>query len=303
MRRIAIVVALLVGVLVGSPVSPTQMVTASGCSDSGEGCFVGARGPRGGIIFYDAGSQQWWGRFLEAETTATRVASPWGVAQSIYGSAASPAIQRQSMAIGMGRTNSGQMRVAGATLALTALAADQDWHIPSKDELDTLYNFWRFNQPAGINYGQVPVWTSSESEDTFAWYQLFHDGTQFTDANGIIGGLKSNKQYTKSAKHSGSDFAPADMHIIRVRAFPATGSQPPAPSWSVLRLTTHCVPMKHGDVESATWARVVESLSMTPAPIKHGVAIWRSPRSHARFRGLPILLDQQDRSFLQQSIA
>jgi len=210
--------------------SPTKPLEAFTCTESGEGCFVGARGPRGGIIFYDAGAQQWWGRYLEAETTATRVAGVWGAAQSIYGASASQAIQRQSMAIGMGRTNSNQMRAAGATLALTALAADQDWHIPSKDELDMLYNFWRVFQPAGVDYGQVPVWTSSESEDTFAWYQLFHDGTQFTDANGIIGGLKSNKQYTKSAKHVGSDFAPADMHLIRVRAFPATGAQPPAPS-------------------------------------------------------------------------
>jgi hypothetical protein len=230
MRRLLLVVVLFTGVLVASPMSPTNPVEAFTCTESGEGCFVGARGPRGGIIFYDAGTQQWWGRYLEAETTATRVAGVWGAAQSIYGASASQAIQRQSMAIGMGKTNSNQMRAAGATLALTALAADQDWHIPSKDELDMLYNFWRVFQPAGVDYGQVPVWTSSESEDTFAWYQLFHDGTQFTDANGIIGGLKSNKQYTKSARHSGSDFAPADMHLIRVRAFPATGAQPPAPS-------------------------------------------------------------------------
>jgi hypothetical protein len=227
MRRVIVAVLVLVGVLVSSPVSP---VVAAGCEESGVGCAVGMTGPRGGIIFYDAGSQQWWGRFLEAERTATRAASVWGASASIYGSSASVALQRQSMAIGMGRTNSERMRSASASLALTALATDQDWFIPSKDELDALYNYWRINRPAGIDYGQVPVWTSSESENTFAWYQLFHDGTQFTDANGIIPRLTTNKNYLKSARHVGSNFAPESMHIIRVRAFPSTGAQPPAPT-------------------------------------------------------------------------
>jgi len=229
MRRLVVAVFMVSGLLVVSPVSPTEPVEASVCQESGVGCAVGMTGPGGGIIFYDAGSQQWWGRFLEAAFSSIRVTSVWGPPTSIYGDAASVALQRQSTAIGMGRANTNQMRAAGASLALTSPAL-QDWHIPSKDELDALYNFWRVFQPAGINYGQVPVWTSSESENSFAWYQLFHDGTQFTDANGIIGGLKSNKQYRKSAKHVGSDFAPADMHVIPVRAFPATGAQPPTPS-------------------------------------------------------------------------
>jgi hypothetical protein len=229
MRRLIVAVFMVSGLLVVSPVSPTEPVEASVCQESGVGCAVGMTGPGGGIIFYDAGSQQWWGRYLEAAFSSIRVTSVWGPSTSIYGDAASVALQRQSTAIGMGRANTNQMRAAGASLALTSPAI-QDWYIPSKDELDALYNFWRVNQPAGINYGQVPVWTSSESENSFAWYQLFHDGTQFTDANGIIGGLKSNKQYRKSAKHVGSDFKPADMHVIPVRAFPATGAQPPAPS-------------------------------------------------------------------------
>lgn len=62
-----------------------------------------------------------------------------------------------------------------------------DFHIPSKDELDALYNFIATNQsPLSTAYkigvNGSPYWTSSEASDTFAWYQLFHDGTQFTDA-------------------------------------------------------------------------------------------------------------------------
>jgi hypothetical protein len=228
MRRVIGAVVLLAGLFVATPVSPSRPVEASSCQATGEGCAVGMTGPGGGIIFYDAGSQQWWGRFLEAAFDPIRVSSVWGPATSIYGSAASTALQRQSTAIGMGRTNTDRMRAAGASLALTAVPANQVWHIPSKDELDALYNYWRYNKPAGVNYGQIPVWTSSESENTFAWYQLFHDGTQFTDANGIIPGLKTNKNYMMSARHTGSNFAPAPMHVIPVRAFPNTGAQPPA---------------------------------------------------------------------------
>jgi hypothetical protein len=186
-------------------------------------------GPNGGIIFYDAGSQQWWGRFLEAERSSSLAIYPWGPMLTNMNANGDVAADRQSMAIGMGATNTAKMRAALSPLAMRHSPEGEGWVIPSKDELDALYDYWKLN-PAGFSYGAVPVWASSESEDTFMWYQLFHDGTQFTDANGIIAGLKTNKLATVSAKHSGSDFPSAPMHVIRVRAFPTTGAQPPAPS-------------------------------------------------------------------------
>ena len=39
--------------------------TSSPCLNDGTGCRVGSTGPAGGVVFYDAGSPQWWGRFLE----------------------------------------------------------------------------------------------------------------------------------------------------------------------------------------------------------------------------------------------
>lgn len=203
--------------------APVASVSASTCQETGEGCAVGMTGPKGGIIFYDAGSQQWWGRFLEAEKTATKATGTWGLVSG-YGAVGNTALQRMTMAVGMGRVNTGAMLQAGSPLAVDH--ASTDWFIPSKDELDALYDFWKLN-PRVANYRPFPVWTSSESEDAFAWYQLFLDGTQFTDANGIIPNLKSNKMYQQSARHVGSDFAPAPMHVIRVRSFPYTGALPP----------------------------------------------------------------------------
>jgi hypothetical protein len=217
-------------------VSPVE-VDAATCDNSGKGCAVGMTGPGGGIIFYDAGSQQWWGRFLEAKKSAEPARVPWGAAESIYGAVTSQAIQRRSTAFGMGRLNTEQMRIADVTLA-ARFPANEDWYLPSKDELSALYDFWKTRFPPGVNYGAVPVWTSSESEGTFAWYQLFHDGTQFTDANAVIPVLATNKNYLRSPKHTGSDFAPAPMRIIRVRAFPPPVAPPPTP-WLVTALTTN----------------------------------------------------------------
>ncbi|MFM8835538.1 MAG: hypothetical protein ACKOFM_01575, partial [Actinomycetota bacterium] len=43
--------------------------SAAPCSSDGTGCSVGSVGPGGGVVFYDAGSPQWWGRYLEAWPT------------------------------------------------------------------------------------------------------------------------------------------------------------------------------------------------------------------------------------------
>ena len=203
-----------------------ERVSASTCLDTGVGCKVGMTGPRGGTIFYDAGSQQWWGQFLEAENSSTVAKGIWGDSNSIYGEPGNVAAQRQSMSIGMGRFNTAAMRNAGSPLAIGHTSADSDWYIPSKDELNELYDY-RAGRMVPLT-AQIPMWTSSESENSFAWYQLFHDGTQFTDANGILSELKTNKSYMRSAEHVGSGFLSALMEVNRVRAFPYFGGLPPA---------------------------------------------------------------------------
>lgn len=222
------------GLIVASLVAVTSVEASPGaCSADGVRCRVGMIGPRGGVVFYDAGSMQWWGRFLEAERRATPTrGAVWGTPQSIYGGSEPErrTQQRHAMSIGMGRANTAAMRAAMSPIVATIFVADQDWFLPSKDELDALYHYWRQGRPEAT-YGARPMWTSTESEDRFAWYQLFHDGTLFTDANGIIPRLASNKGYTASAKHTGSDFAPSPMHVVRVRAFPSPIAEPgPAPA-------------------------------------------------------------------------
>jgi hypothetical protein len=226
-KRIAyVLLAILFAISSVAIVSTEGQASFSTCKETGVGCAVGMIGPQGGVIFYDAGSQQWWGRYLEAERRATRARSIWGSADSIYGVAGNVAAQRQSMAIGMGRVNTAAMRASGSPLAALHTSEGSDWYIPSKDELDALYNFRIANQRTFL-YRSVPFWTSTESENSFAWYQLFQDGTQFTDANGILPGLTTNKSYTHSAVHVGSAFVALPMNVVRIRSFPYRGALPP----------------------------------------------------------------------------
>jgi hypothetical protein len=123
----------------------------------------------------------------------------------------------------MGSLNSAAMNRSGVNVYTNNLLGSS-YHLPSKDELDALYNYWAFTGDKRLNYGRKPTWTSSEASDSFAWYQLFQDGTQFTDANGIIRGLKSNKNFVQSPKHVGSDFVPENFQVIGVRAFGPTAT-------------------------------------------------------------------------------
>ena len=188
------------------------------CSSDGTGCSVGSVGPGGGIVFYDAGSMQWWGRFLEAKTNSVPAAGVWGSA------VLNPRVANKE--IGMGKANS-KLMLQDSTSVYSRLQSYfgvgvNEFYLPSKDELDALYNYWKTTGDSRLRYAAAPMWTSSEASATFAWYQLFQDGTQFTDANGIIRGLKGNKDFLKSPVHVGSDFKATDFQVVGVRAIPAT---------------------------------------------------------------------------------
>ena len=202
----------------------------SACQESGENCKVGDVGPGGGIVFYDAGSLQTWGRFLEAKTTATPANGIWGSSSELTQFGVG------GKRIGMGPINSFFMyqdessvmfRLWKSYFDLGASAGMASFYLPSKDELDALYNYWKISGDERLKYPAAPMWTSSEASATFAWYQLFQDGTQFTDANGIIPKLGGNKAFLKSPKHVGSDFEPTSFQVIGVRPFPSVVLIPP----------------------------------------------------------------------------
>ncbi|NDD72178.1 MAG: DUF1566 domain-containing protein [Actinobacteria bacterium] len=198
----------------------TANASVAPCSSDGTGCSVGSVGPGGGVIFYDAGSTQWWGRFLEAKTNSVPAAGVWGSA------IINPRVAIKE--IGMGKANS-KLMLQDSISVYSRLqsyfgSGVNEFYLPSKDELDALYNYWKISGDQRLKYSAAPMWTSSQASATFVWYQLFQDGTQFTDANGIIRGLQGNKDYLKSPVHAGSDFKATDFQVVGVRAIPATSN-------------------------------------------------------------------------------
>ena len=215
-------------------------VAASGtCMEDGTNCKVGDVGPRGGIVYYDAGSMQWWGRFLEAKTESTPANGIWGTGASLTGESFVGLKQ-----LGMGWSTSFLINLDPTSVVrrLANSAFSDGFYLPSKDELDALYNYWKISGDKRLKYSAAPMWTSTEASATFAWYQLFQDGTQFTDANGIIKGLKQNKNFVKSPEHTGSGFKPTPFEVIGVRAFPYSGTGPlPIKSVSTTTSNEKCI--------------------------------------------------------------
>lgn len=237
LRILVVAISTVTALLVAAPPA-----SALACRDGGP-CKVGDTGPGGGVVFYDAGSLKGWGQFLEFNRNfAPRV--PWSpsdmASKSVYaGPVGGNSVARQrilSKAIGMGKVNTAAINSAygqSATHAAGVVSANSapgfEWYLPSKDEADALYNYLKTggksapNSTEAANFNRIlaksALWTSSEANDSFAWYQLFVDGTQFTDANGIIPGLAGNKAFLSTSKHVGSNFPPFQLIAIQIRAF------------------------------------------------------------------------------------
>jgi hypothetical protein len=112
---------------------------------------VGQTGPGGGVVFYDAGSTQSWGRYLEAAcagwsdgtcggTDTDQIAGSWGC----YGTNIPGA---EGTAIGTGEQNTADIVAGCATAGIAARLADvlllggqNDWFLPSINELAQVYN-------------------------------------------------------------------------------------------------------------------------------------------------------------------
>ena len=226
-RRSLTVLATLVFSAVPVVVGQSPVAAAGTCMEVGTNCEVGDVGPGGGIVYYAAGSPQWWGQFLEAKKTSTPAGGIWGAGRLLTPSLEGTNIVELKQ-LGTGLWSSAYMSLDASSVVarLKDTAFSNGFHLPSKDELDALYNYWKTSGDKNLNYSAAPMWSSTEASPTFAWYQLFQDGTQFTDANGIIKGLKQNKAFLESPKHTGSNFEPTPFQVIGVRSFPRPGTIP-----------------------------------------------------------------------------
>ena len=160
--------------------APTTTVVAS-CATGAE-CAVGDVGPGGGIVIYDAGSVQQWGRYLEVACVGwsdgicggSDLADP-GVPWGCSGTEISGA---DGDAIGTGETNTEDIIVGCPTDGIAArLASDlvlggqSDWFLPSLPELNVL-----FDNQALVGGFTDNYWSSTESGASLANYKYFGGG-------------------------------------------------------------------------------------------------------------------------------
>ena len=170
-------------------VAATTTTVALACASGGL-CAVGDTGPGGGIVFYDAGSVQSWGRYLEAAPFGDEVQRTWATG----GNQSAAVSGADGTAIGTGEQNTADIVAQSGNVAATSAAVycselvsggQSDWFLPSKDELNLMYtNLHSASTPLG-GFSSVYYWSSSESDDNGAWSQRFGVGNQinFNKAN------------------------------------------------------------------------------------------------------------------------
>lgn len=178
----------------------------------GSSCPIGSTGPGGGIVFYDAGSQQSWGRYLEVapkdwfgiktvaydgtdEPQETWCYDKHGLQGSIEDNPNNLVIPGTE--IGAGKANSEAMLTScnSKTSAATIVRAYRgggliDWYLPSKGELNELCKYAHHQNTGNpsvrctdagnlrSNFYPAWYWSSSQFNDSYASMQYFGNGNQ-----------------------------------------------------------------------------------------------------------------------------
>ncbi len=171
----------------------TNLSTPVSCAIGGV-CAIGDIGPSGGIVFYDAGSRQSWGRYLEAAPNGWNggTSDPterWGCGYN-SNSGLNSISGAKGMIIGTGAANTAAIVAGCAEPGIAAKLADaltfggkSDWFLPSKDELNMMYANLALKGVGG--FATDYYWSSSEFSVNLAWAQGFSIGSQYDTGKGF----------------------------------------------------------------------------------------------------------------------
>lgn len=167
---------------VNSPVivlTPSQVQANRKTCVVGGSCPLGSKGPGGGIVFYDAGSKQSWGRYLEVAPSGwsgstldpkaswCTAGQDYGNFQTKPGSNGAEAIESfLGIEIGSGPQNTDLM-VAKCTEGAANIARNysgggkSDWSLPSRNEAEALWKH-QLNDKTIFEENPGAFWTSTE---------------------------------------------------------------------------------------------------------------------------------------------
>jgi hypothetical protein len=158
--------------IIGTPAIPEFCDTISRPGESP--WVIGGTGPGGGIVFY-------------IDSTGFRgfEAAPVDLLPTVWGCEGTPIMGAEGLSIGTGKSNTVDI-LAGcddsyiaANLANGYILGDvDDWFLPSKDTLKTMYDNIGGGSGVSIGYFESSeYWSSSQISETNAWAVNFNDGT------------------------------------------------------------------------------------------------------------------------------
>ena len=155
---------------------------------------MGDTGPGGGKVFYDAGSTQSWGRYLEAAPTDYQVNNEsalvaWGCAGAATGTTGATGTGKANTATILNKCNTAGIAADVANKYSTSTTGAGQWFLPSRDELALMYA----KKLAIGGFAAYYYWSSSESYAGSAWSQNFYSGGQFSFN-------KSNTRYVRPVR-------------------------------------------------------------------------------------------------------
>jgi hypothetical protein len=141
---------------------------------------IGDRGPAGGIIFYDKGNNSDGWRYMEAAPVDLR-----GVEWGLFGEG----VSGTGTGIGSGKRNTeliivalnrkGESGRAAQLCRAYTLNGYSDWFLPSKDELNVMYQ--NLKQKGLGGFSNNWYWSSSQSIGSNSWLQDFSSGNQYSN--------------------------------------------------------------------------------------------------------------------------
>ena len=166
----------------GNQVAADALAVRAAACAAGD-CLIGDPGPGGGIVFYDAGSNQPWGRYLEAAPELPE--EVWCDVWSL------DVVSGTTEEIGAGAANTKLIAAACGSGAANTVSdyeggGKADWFLPSADELNALYE-----QQAKVGgVGAGGYWSSSQGPSGEASYQGFTPGFQHGYYEGAAYGVR-----------------------------------------------------------------------------------------------------------------
>jgi hypothetical protein len=138
--------------------------------------LIGDTGPGGGIVFFDAGSHQSWGRYLESAPADSAMGIEWcnNTSATIVGTLLTIGSGSANTTKMLARCASGAARSADSYIAPNGTA---DWYLPSIDELGLIYTNLKSANPSLGSFANLYYWSSSNYSGTYAYFKAFNDGT------------------------------------------------------------------------------------------------------------------------------